>query len=166
MVELYDYNKSIASYNEPYYWILYLSNCYSTIFAYYEFRLFLAWYLKYAKNNYPLVYQSLTSEKKLRAVFTLIDNGYAAIVQEYFDNRIKIVDNINKAGSKKVHLSDKYLFISSNKNQNARSIGIGIPDAEIDYLKSLFTKKDDEILRFFRIEDLTEQNFHQIFKDK
>jgi hypothetical protein len=84
VVELYDYYKTIASNTEPYYWSMYLSNCYSSIFAYYEFRLFIAWYLRYAKKNYPGIYQSIIRNKALKIVYTLIDNGYEKVIQQYF----------------------------------------------------------------------------------
>jgi len=163
VVELYGYYKTFAGYTEPYYWTLYLSNCYSSIFAYYEFRLFIAWYLKYARKNYPEIYQGIIQNKKLKAAFTLIDISYEKVVKQYFENRKIILENINKAGRKKAEISDNY-FIIVNKNQKGgTSKGYGIPDSEITYLKSLFTLEDFQLLKLFSIENLNETNYEMYF---
>jgi hypothetical protein len=165
VVELYAYYKTIASYIEPYYWCLYLSNCYSSIFAYYEFRLFIAWYLKYAKKNHPDSYKSLVLNKNLKVVFSLIDNGYKKVVEQYFENRKIIFENINKAGMKKAEISDKFFIIKTKSPKGTSQIGYGIPDAEIAFLKSIFTNEDNQMLKMLTIENLTETNYKSFLDD-
>ncbi len=161
VVEIYDYYKTIASYSEPYYWTLYISNCYSSIYAYHEFRLFIAWYLKYARKNYPDIYLSIMQNKELRAVFTLVDAGYKKVVDQYFDNRKTIIEKINKTGKKKAKISEKYFIIET---KNGTSMGYGIPDSEIKFLDAILTIEDYQLLKLFEINGLNEGNY-KVFKE-
>ncbi len=163
VVELYPYYKSIAFNSEPYYLTLYISNCYSAVFAYNEFRLFIAWYLKYAKKNHPDIYQAIIKNKKLKAAYTLIDNGYEKVVKQYFINRKDILDNMNKVGKNKAEITDKYFEVTSkNKNGNT-TMGYAIPDGEIKYLNSLFTIEDYLMLKMLSIENLNESNYKDFY---
>jgi hypothetical protein len=51
-------------------------------FAYYEFRLFIAWYLAYAKTNYPKVYQGLMDNWNFRVAYTILDEIYLEDVKK------------------------------------------------------------------------------------
>jgi hypothetical protein len=163
VVELFEYYKTFANYSEPYYWTIYLSNCYSTIFANYEFNLFIAWYLKYAKTNYPDIYTLILNNKNLKVVYTLINNGYQKVIEKYYMNRKNIIDNINKTGKKKAVLTDKYLYITTTKN-NHSCIRYEIPDREITYLKSLYTIEDYQMLTLLTIDRLNEENYKTYLK--
>jgi hypothetical protein len=44
-----------------------------TYFAYYEFNLFMAWYLRTAKANHPETYKELMANSNLRVAYTLLD---------------------------------------------------------------------------------------------
>jgi hypothetical protein len=155
-VELYGYYKTFSSYTAPYDWASYILNCYSTIYAYYEFRLFIAWYLKYAKKEYPEIFKSLIENKNLKVVYTLIDKAYKQTIDQYFINREKIVSEINKAGTKKASITDKYFQISNKKGS---IVGYGIPDGDIAYLKSLYTDLDYQMLKLITIENINETNY-------
>jgi hypothetical protein len=50
----------------------------SSCLAYYEFKLFIAWYLTYTKECEPEVYQKLISDAILRRTFTEIDIAFSA----------------------------------------------------------------------------------------
>jgi hypothetical protein len=47
-----------------------------TYFAYYEFALFIAWYLEYAEQFYPEMYTKFMANKNLRVAFTLNEMLY------------------------------------------------------------------------------------------
>ena len=66
----------------------FLSQSNGVHFAYYEFRLFFAWYLAYAKQNYPKIYTQLMDNHNFRVAFTLID--------DLFLEDVKLLDSINK----------------------------------------------------------------------
>ncbi len=164
VVELFDYYKAISIYNLPYYWTLYITNCQSSIFAYYEFRLFMAWYLQHARFNYPLVYQSIMNNKNLRAVYTLTDKGYQKVIDQYFINRNFILENINKSAVLKAELAGNYFQITTKSSRGSKTVGYGIPDNEIAYLKSLFTESDLRMLKMFSMDKMNEMNY-KLFLD-
>ena len=60
----------------------FLSQAEGTYFAYYEFNLFMAWYLHYAKTNQPEIYKSTMANTNLRLAYTLIDQQFAATIDE------------------------------------------------------------------------------------
>ncbi len=159
VVELYPYYKKIALNSEPYYLTLYLSNCYSSVFAYNEFRLFIAWYLKFARKNHPDVYLAISQNKELKAAYTLIDNGYEKVVKQYFANRKDILYNMNKAGRNKAEITEKYFEVTPKSKNANTSIGYAIPDSEIKFLNSIFTIEDYQILKMFGIENMNETNY-------
>jgi len=158
-VELFDYYKTFASFSDPKQWTEYLSSCYSIVYAYYEFRLFIAWYLKYAQKKYPEIYQNIVKNKKLKVAYTLISNAYSSTIDQYFRNRTFIIDNINKLGEKSASISGKYLNIKTVEKSGSSSYGIGVPDTQIEYLESLFTKEDLKMLDLLFIKGLNEQNY-------
>ncbi len=49
----------------------FLSQARGTYFAYYEFSLFIAWYLEYAEKQYPAMHAKFMANKNLRVAFTL-----------------------------------------------------------------------------------------------
>jgi hypothetical protein len=159
VVELYNYYKTFADYREPYYWALYLSNCSSSIYAYFEFKLFIAWYLKYARKNHPRIYQTTLQNKNLKVVYSLIDEAYKKVINQYFVNRKIILDNINKAGKKKAEISNKFFMIKTKLKDGYSGSGYGIPDSEITYLKSLFTIEDYLTLDLLKIKNISETNY-------
>ena len=50
--------------------------------SYYEFRLFISWYLQYAHEQYPDIYQSIYENRQFREAYTLLDYLFAGMVQE------------------------------------------------------------------------------------
>lgn len=56
----------------------FLSQATSTSEAYYEFKLFIAWYLHYAKTSEPEVYKETMANKNLRVAYTLLEQEFAA----------------------------------------------------------------------------------------
>lgn len=56
----------------------FLSQATSTSEAYYEFKLFIGWYLHYAKTSEPDVYKETMANKNLRVAYTLLEQEFAA----------------------------------------------------------------------------------------
>jgi hypothetical protein len=159
VVELYGYYQSIAPHNNPYYLTLYLSNCQSAIYAFYEFRLFISWYLKHARLNHPEVYQSIIKNKSLKAVFSLTTTGYQHVVDLYFRKRRTIIQEINNLPGKKAEISGNFLHITQTGKSGKRKTAYGIPDAEIAFLQSLFTPMDIQMLENISFRGMNEKNF-------
>jgi hypothetical protein len=53
-----------------------------TYFAWYEFRLFTAWYLHYTHQNRREIYNKIMENNNLRLTYTLIDNEFEKIISE------------------------------------------------------------------------------------
>jgi len=163
IIELFDYYKTFASYSAPEDWTNYLSNCYSNVYAYYEFRLFMAWYLKHAKKKYPEIFKNIIQNKKLKVIYSLVNNGYIKTIEKYFKNRNTIIDNINKVANKSASISGDYLNIKTKDKYGHSSYGIGVPDSKIAYLKSLYTKEDQQMLELLYIKGISEQNYKSYY---
>ncbi len=56
----------------------FLSQAQGTYFAYYEFNLFIAWYLHYGKMNHMDLYKETMANNNLRLTYTLIDQEFAS----------------------------------------------------------------------------------------
>lgn len=58
----------------------FISQARGTYFAYYEFSLFIAWYLEFAKVNYPEQHKKFMENKNLRVAFTLNADNFQATI--------------------------------------------------------------------------------------
>ncbi|MGB0524616.1 MAG: hypothetical protein ACPGJS_16705 [Flammeovirgaceae bacterium] len=158
-LELQNYYETFCDYSDTECWADYLSESSSSLYAYYEFRLFIAWYLKYAKQKYPKVYKETMSNQTLRVAFTLINNLYADLQNEYFARRAEIIKKLNTHSNKRVTVENGFLMIYDKDGMGAS--GKGAPDNIIKELKSYFTSEDLAILKQFRIDGITIENYKQ-----
>jgi hypothetical protein len=60
----------------------FLSQAKGTYFAYYEFNLFMAWYLHYAKTDHADIYKATMANSNLRITYTMIDKEFSATIAE------------------------------------------------------------------------------------
>lgn len=56
----------------------FLGQASSTSYAYYEFNLFMGWYVHFAKTNHPDIYKEMMAANNLRLAYTLLDQEFAA----------------------------------------------------------------------------------------
>lgn len=164
-LELRKYYETFAPYKtQPKIWLdEYLGHPQSYIYAYDEFRLFISWYLRYAQKKHPTEYQRFMADQNLRLAFTLLDDLFKGLVNEYFDIRKDIIDKLTAAGHE-LKLDKEYLYIYTRKNGSVSGSGTGVPDAKIDYLKGLFTEADYKMLNDFRIKDANLTNYQEFLK--
>lgn len=144
-------------------WQDYLANIYSPLYAYHEFRLFIAWYLKYAQKKHPKVYQDCMRNENLKVAFTLTNNAYKQLIADYFQTRKEIMQEMEIKYKVKTELSDEYLTIIE---EGGNSSGRGIPDKTIKYLESLLKPEDIKHLESITIEGVTENNYEDFLKWK
>ena len=104
-------------------------------FAYYEFRLFIAWYLEWAKKNYKDVYKGIIENTNLRITFTLIDEG--------FKNDIKELEGIIK----------KYPYYGYDYFE----------ENNVKYLRELLVNHE-KTLQDFKIKGVTKENYKTFLK--
>ncbi len=71
-----------------------LKNTVSSCIAYYEFSLFIAWYLNYLKYEHPQKYAALLDNVNLRKVFTDLEFEFGKLVA-IVENKITQIDIIN-----------------------------------------------------------------------
>lgn len=80
--ELFDYYQDIYGAETQVAWADYKADVLGNVVAYYEFRLFIAWYLMYAKREHADVYADLVHNLKLRRTFTLLEDRYRDLVDQ------------------------------------------------------------------------------------
>ncbi|MCB9235175.1 MAG: hypothetical protein H6581_26200 [Bacteroidia bacterium] len=78
--ELKKYYQDTYGSENPEIWAEYKHQLLGNAQAYHEFRLFMAWYLLYAKQKHPSVYAGLMENKALRKVFTQLCDRYGALL--------------------------------------------------------------------------------------
>jgi len=143
-------------------WQDYLANISSTVYAYHEFRLFIAWYLKYAQQKHPKVYQDCLKNENLKVAFTLTNNAYKQLIADYFQARKEIMQEMETKYNVKTELSDEYLTILKGGSGSGR----GVPDKSIKYLESLLKPEDIKHLESITLKGVTEANYKDFLKWK
>ncbi len=104
-------------------------------FAYYEFRLFIAWYLEYAEKNKPDIYKKIMANTNLRVAYTLLDDG--------FSNDIKELEKLVK----------KYPIYSYEYNEKEYA----------QYVKALLVDHEKTLIKF-RIQGADKINYKDFLK--
>ena len=129
----------------------------SDIYAYYEFKLFISWYLQVAKLQYPGVYEQIMSNKNLKVLYTLIDLQYTASISRYFDNRAEI---LNEWAANEINISLRYNYLWVDKTiTNSNTVGYDLPENTIKTLKGLLAQPGHEVLEGLYVEGLTLANY-------
>lgn len=59
----------------------FISQASGTYFAYYEFNLFIAWYLRTAKTDHADMYKEMMANSNLRVTYTLLDANFAETIE-------------------------------------------------------------------------------------
>jgi hypothetical protein len=104
-------------------------------FAYYEFRLFIAWYLEYAEKNKPDIYKKIMANTNLRVAYTLLDDGFL--------NDIKDLEKLVK----------KYPIYSYEYNEKEWA----------QYVKDLLVDHEKTLTKF-KIEGVNKLNYKEKLK--
>lgn len=135
----------------------FLGNTVSTLHAYYEFRLFMAWYLRYAKVYHPGDYRKLTKDRNLRLAFTLLDQQYQDLVSDFFAVRQRLISRLQASGAEVRLQNDTILIWVSEKN----ILSYDTFDDEIVWLKSLMSQEDLLELEAFYLQGATLKNYQR-----
>ena len=77
--ELFDYYANKYQKDDKDAWSDYFSEAKGDLVAYYEFQLFIAWYMDYAKDKHPKMYSEIINNKALKVVYTLIQNKFETL---------------------------------------------------------------------------------------
>ncbi|HET6992848.1 MAG TPA: hypothetical protein VFJ43_16050, partial [Bacteroidia bacterium] len=117
----------------------FLSQAQGTYFAYYEFNLFIAWYLHYAKKSHPDVYKETAANTNLRITYTMIDQEFASTIAD-----------LKKTGAAAGEGKD---FLSYSDSQY------------VAYPKQLLVK-EQPYLTDFAVKGVTEENYWRFLPAK
>jgi hypothetical protein len=169
--ELYDfyYKYRCKGYQKPAEWANYIQQVASSYFAWYEFRLFIAWYLEYAKKNYREVYESSMDNTPLRLAFTLIDNQFGSLVAD-FNGTLESLAAKLTTGSVKAEVADyenERSFIITTRQSATRTGSqiISIFSNRIKLLEQLLEGEPNAMLDSFRLKGAGLDNYRSFLKD-
>lgn len=132
----------------------FLGEMQSTSYAYYEFRLFIAWYLIYAEEHEKKIFTDFMQNQNLRVAYTLLDDQFKKLLDDYFSTRADIITKLTGAGNT-IELTARYIMYKKDGSGS----GTGVPDSQIEYLKSLFTEKENAMLERFRVKGVNLTNY-------
>lgn len=93
--ELYDYYLKKFGEVSSSEWKDYKHSVLSECLAYYEFNLFFAWYMVYAKEKYPKIYNQIAENNTFRVVFTLLQQKFGDLVRDV-EARVQTISALNK----------------------------------------------------------------------
>lgn len=79
--ELYGYYAKNYDESNEEIWQSYANDLHGDLVAYYEFKLFIGWYLQYAQNKNKSVYEASMQNTNLRLAYTLVEQRYANLLQ-------------------------------------------------------------------------------------
>lgn len=80
-VALYDYLKDKEA--SAFEWIEWYNSCENDRLAFAEFRYYMFFYLNYAKNKYPDIYNEILNNEKFIACYRLIENTFIKAIFDY-----------------------------------------------------------------------------------
>lgn len=156
-LELRDYYETFCDSTASICWIKkFLGNTTSTVHAYYEFRLFMSWYLRYAEIYHPKHYKTLYQDQNLRIAFTLYDGLFTDLVSEFFQMRVQLLEDLRASGVdvQQIDYSIVIYFPESNKAYSYDTF-----DNELEFLKAITSDEDIAELEKFKIQGVTLDNF-------
>ncbi|MFA6126196.1 MAG: hypothetical protein WC699_02730 [Bacteroidales bacterium] len=167
--ELYDfyYKYRCNGYKNALEWANYVQHIASSAVAYYEFRMFISWYLDYAKQHDPKVYNSCMRNTHLRIAYTLIDNLYGPLVRDFNTMLEDLAVKLSK-GNIKAEFADyeneKSFIIRTQLSPSRTSTQVfSVFSNEINLLNDLLEGKQNGILEDFRIKGATVENYQSYF---
>jgi hypothetical protein len=90
----YNYLKDNYSFDSTRIWINYLARMGSNIYAVNEFKIFISWYLQFAKQNKPAIFQKIIADRAIRQLFTYIEKESGKLIKAYLANRAAIIHSL------------------------------------------------------------------------
>ncbi len=114
--ELYDYFVAETK-QTPEDWARYLGQVNGVFYAYAEFKYFILEYLKYAQKNQPAIYKDIINNTAFKESFQAIDQGYANLIEQYFERRRGILASLKEKGLK-VSMDGQFTFIGTKGHGN------------------------------------------------
>jgi hypothetical protein len=169
-MDLYSYYETTCPVDSPAFHIEYFKNFTGQMPAYYEFQLFISWYLQYAKKHHPPVYADCMSNKPLRVTYTLLDDMFKELLAEnenkilHFTNRCRDQGfEVTVNASKAKVTGNASLFPGHDLEVKRKGILVtscGLFHSQ-PYLLTLLKESSHEELKKFRMEGVNLSNYKQ-----
>lgn len=100
-------------------WLQYFQEVNGTYYAHLEFKLYIAKYLLYAREEHPDVYEGIMSNDAFRRAFARIDKNYSELIRDFFAVKIKIADKLRSRGFE-VSEDDRFVWIGKHGSKKGR----------------------------------------------
>jgi hypothetical protein len=150
-------------YGDPSEWSsMYFNNLGNSVVAFNEFRLFMAWYLAYARKNHPEQYRAIMGNTNFRIAFTLLHREFKSLADQYENEVNDVISKFNEAGND-VRIEGEFFMVY---NESGGASGSGIFLEEINYLKSLWTPELAKELRELSMPEVTIGNYSSYLEDE
>jgi hypothetical protein len=138
----YYYLKANYSFDSTSLWINYLARLGSNLYAVNEFKIFISWYLEYAKQHKPAVFQKIIKNQAICHLFTYVERETDKLIKTFQTNRATIIHSIrltlrrseeNKKKEFQKHLANMNFYIEN-----------------LDYTNKLLQEPEYKILNLLR----------------
>ena len=139
-VSLFNYYKDTYGWKDPDAWIAYLSNMASYRYSIPEFKLFISWYMQYARTKHPKTYRDIISNAGLKKLFVFLDGENSRLTLLYDQHRSVIL----KQFGGRMQVRGNFIY------NTASHIGKGLYDNEVNDMTALLQKPEHRVLNELR----------------
>lgn len=98
-------------------WFNFFSEIDATYFAYLEFKLYILKYLIWGRKKHPYIYRGIMANHNFRRAYNTIDQGFGALINDYFKLKEKILMQLKEKGHK-VRQTERFTFIDNRGRGN------------------------------------------------
>lgn len=132
----------------------YFSQVGSDILALHQFRFFVAWYLEYARDHYPVVYRELMADQRLRLAYTLLEIRFTRAEEEY-NSRLTEFSSKATTTRTRVYVEDNFLWFVTGGSGS----GTGVFTEDMKKLDKALQPRWQKLLDSFILKGATESNW-------
>ena len=165
---LYGYylNEVALGYEDAESWLNYISNVAGNITAYYEFKLFISWYLQYARLHHPDVYQDCMENSNLRIAYTLIERQYKQLIFQYYNMRQRLIKKLEAGGHSISFVDEPEMGIVLEAfDSHGNMQGVGIHEEDMQMIRSLLKQPEHQVLEAFSMPTVSIKNYRSFLED-
>lgn len=135
-ISLFKYIEDTKGWQQTQPWMDWLGQIASYRYSIIEFKLFISWYLQYAKANNTAVYKNIVKNKGLKSIFQFLENANNKLTVQYDQYRNEILNRFKG----KLIAKDNYIYDTETLK------GSGLYDTELKELQLLLSAPEHKIL--------------------
>jgi hypothetical protein len=148
-------------------WDWYINRCAAGIYDFYEFKIFIHWYLENSKKSHSEEYAKIMANKNLRLAFTLVEQNYLEAIKSYYQRLDFICEQSQEYDvslSFDYYENRSYKSLLTSKKHTSPSSVLELYEEEMNFCKALYASMDPSILNDFRVEGATKQNYKEFLE--